>query len=57
MTDLIPFSIDQLTYQLQIANKILFCLLITMVILTLTLIVNLIFHIFQKKKNKKQLKE
>jgi hypothetical protein len=52
MTDLIPYSIDQLTYQMQITNKILTLLVIIVSILTITLIINFIANIFQKKKNK-----
>ncbi|MBU5332400.1 hypothetical protein [Anaerocolumna aminovalerica] len=54
MTDLIPYSIEYLTQQLIITNKILFLIFIIMVIISITAIASLITYVvFHKKKNKK----
>ncbi len=53
MTDLIPYSIDRVTEQLLIANKILFLISILMIIITITAIASLVIYIINKKKNNK----
>lgn len=53
MSELIPYSIDQIAYQLKITNRLLILLLILILIILVILIATLITYTSRKRRNDK----